>query len=232
MRTITFAALTVAAAVPLFAQAGPNTAKSSSSPVGPVATENSANTQKVTFRHGATVLNGVIENATTEGKHGAVLILSDAQSATTAQQLAKAFAAQGIVALTYDAQSPNLADAASALDVLRERGDVAQDKIGLVALNASTIVTDCTKSQDIRYAIAIDKAITPNTFAKLSQKVLIINPSDDAFSETAEKLKRSVERKNKNVTLWTTPQDDVNNITSADSQLLTRVLNWAAERNS
>ena len=232
VRAIPIAALIVAAATPVLAQTGPNTTPNTASSAGTVATANSANSEKITFRHGATVLNGTIENATTDGQHGAVLILSDAQSATTAQQLAKAFAAQGIVALTYDAQTPNMDDAAAALTVLRQRGDVAQDKIGIVALNASDIEASCAKTQKLRYAVAIDKNIVPGTFAKLSQRVLIINPTDDAFSESAEKLKQSVEKKNKNVTLWATPQDDVNTMTNADSQLMSRVLSWAAERNS
>lgn len=231
MRAIACAALTLAAAVPVFAQTGPSTTPNSASAGGAVAA-NTNNTEKITFRHGATVLNGVIENAASEGQHGAVLIVSDAASATTAQQLAKAFAAQGIVALTYDAPTANLDDASSALTVLRQRGDVDKDRIGLVSLNTSAMASDCIKSQGLRYAVAIDKDVTPNTFAKLSQKVLVIDPTSDAFSESSEKLKQSVEKKNKNVTLWLTPADDVNSITNSDSQLLARVLSWAAERNS
>jgi len=218
------------AAIPCFAQAGPNSSTMSSASAAATLM-----TEQVSIKSVNTALPGIIENVAGNDKHAAVLIVADgdAKSVATARKMAKLFAAHGIVALTYEAANATTADASAAADVLRHRGDVMSDKIGIMTLgSASSVIADVTKSQSLRYAIAIDKSTNPDIFSDMSQKVLLVRPTDDAFSDASEKTRRTAEKHNKNLTFWLSTTDDANAITNSDSALLGRVLGWATDRSA
>lgn len=229
------ATLTFAAATSLGAQAGLSTISTQADSASAGGMAASVLTENVNIKTDAGTIDGMIQNCTCDGKHGGILILSsgDEQSNTLARHLSKVFAAKGVVALTYVVPKTTNADAIAATDVLRHRGDVAPDKIGVIGLgDAAMVAADVAKSQALRYAVGIDETIDPATFGKLSQKTLLIQGTDDAFSDNAEKRKATVQKHARNLTYWLAPSNDVTGLNAEDSALLSRITDWVADRNS
>jgi hypothetical protein len=239
MRVISTAALMLAA-TQLVAQTGPSHATSSSAAGAVPASTASAplsasTTEPVSFKTANATLKGVIENVSDNERHGGVVIVTngDEKSTALAKHMAKAFAAKGIVALTYESSSLSAAEAAAGVELLRLRGDILKDKVGIVALDGATAVaTECSKGNPVLYTVSIDKDAKAESFGKMSQKALLVQATEDAFSPSADKLKRSVEKKHRNVTLWLAPTNDVDALDSANSSLLDRVTSWVADRTA
>jgi predicted esterase len=227
VRLATAAALAIAATTPLIAQSGPATAGLG----GTV----SATSEVVTIKRGDHSINGTVETVAANGQHSAVLILTggDARSTETVRRMAKAFAAKGIVALTYESATADVDDAAAAAATLRLRGDVIRTQIGVIGIgDGASVAAQLAKREAFRYTVAVGKGADPAVFGKNDAKSLVIHGSDDAFSEFAERTKQSVEKKYRGVTLWIAPNDDVNTLNAADSALLDRITAWAVERNA
>jgi dienelactone hydrolase len=194
--------------------------------------------ESVTIQGSKGTLTGIVEAPTADGQHpGVVIVSSGGPSSETAKQMAKAFAARGIVALMYDDPSHELADERAAMQALTLRGDVQRDRVGIIALgSAAPLVVDAAKASNLVYAIAIaaaNDAVPPATECRhLSQKILVIHGSNDAFSPAADKQRAQMERDAKNITVWVTPEDQVTAIGANESPLLDRVITWAAARSS
>jgi dienelactone hydrolase len=229
-------AASIAAILPvtvLSAQGGPSDKPAPSSRVSAVA----ATGQPVLIKHGSTTLNGIIETpAGTEQYAGIVIVYpGDDKASEVAQQIAKAFAKQGIIALTYRAIEPNSAEAISAIQNLKLRGDLKRDEVGIIGIgSAAKMAADVAKAENLRYAIAVaptaEKSVDPAKFGKLSKKILVVRGVEDPFSTKTDRFRQSVERKARNVTLWTLPDSDIETLGNPDSPLLGRIIRWAADR--
>lgn len=237
MRTRTTCAALIAAtiitslsAVRLAAQPTPDHATR----VPPVSSET------ITIKNGSTTFAGSIETPAGNGQHGAVVIIApnDTRSADAAKALAKSLAAHGLVALTYDASEVNADNAHAALAVLRLRGDVNKDAVGIVGIGTGTeVVQQIQRDDDVHYVISIRpikdgsaKDASPAVY-KVDKKVLLVQAMVEPFSEDAERYCQSAQKKAPNLTMWALSSDDIEGI-SSNASLLGRIGDWAAARTN
>jgi dienelactone hydrolase len=233
MRTLSACAALIAATFvvgPLSAQPTPGRDVTQLPPVS---------TETVSITHGSSSLNGSINTPSSNGQHGAVVIVAPNDAATTesAKALAKTLARHGLVALTYDASAMNADDARAAIATLRLRGDVDKSRIGVIGIGAgSRVAGEVAQDDKIAYAIAIQtvkdggaKDADPVAFGKLDKKILLVQAMADPFSKATERYCESVQKKARNLTLWPTSDDDVGDL-DANAALLNRISDWAAAR--
>jgi len=195
-------------------------------------------TEPITIKTGNSSISGTIETPAGNGQHGGIVIVAPSgKHGECAKVMAKAFAARGLVALAFDETTPNAADAQAALNVLRLRGDVRRDQIGVVTLgSASALLAELSKADGVTYEVAVrpsTDAVSASELTdlrKLSEPVLVVMAVADPFSQDTEKMSKSVQKGARNVTFWASSSDDVNEVGSANSTLLGRITDWAAAR--
>jgi len=232
MRTYATCAALIAAvlsAAPTFAQPTPDRAATSLPP---------ASSEIITIKVGTSSMAGSVETPAGNGQHGAVVIIApnDPHSADVAKALAKSLAQHGLVALTYDASEVNADNAHAALDVLRLRGDVHKEFVGVIGIGTGTsVVQKIGSDDDIHYAVAIRsskdgslKDANPSAY-KLDKKVLLVQAMDEPFGSEADRQCQSAQKKAANLTVWATSTEDVDGL-SGNTALLDRIGTWTAER--
>lgn len=194
--------------------------------------------EPVTIKSGSTTYAGFVETPAGNGQHGAVVIVAanDAHSADAAKALAKTLAAHGLVAMTYDASEVNVDNAHAALAVLRLRGDVNKDGVGVIGLGSGApVVQQLAHDDAVHYAVAIramnDGSAKDANLAdyKIDKKVLLVQAVADPFSDATERYCQSAQKKVPNLTLWATSSDDIDGM-NANTSLLGRISDWAAAR--
>jgi hypothetical protein len=225
----TYAALAVVATALFTSSLSAQPGVDNTTPVPPVMGE------PVTIKSGSLTLSGIIETPAANGQHSAVVIVASGQSSAAAKEMAKAFAKRGVIALTYDAPEANVSDVRAAVEVLRVRGDVKREQIGIVGVGvACSVLHDLAKADGVHYLVAVrgTKVATsdPVTFNKLSQKVLVVQGVADPFSTDTEKYGNTLQKKARNVTFWPASDDDIGSVGGQESSLLNRITEWAAAR--